>query len=150
MTAGYDSPHWLTFQQAKQLGGFVRKGEHGTGVVYISRFRKKETDGEEVEKEIPFLKEHQVLNADQCDGLLQQFSPHVKSPVRPLGRTAAVDQLVRNTQAVIIEGGIEASYSPRSDPGHPFRSFNSTGARCRELQTDLSSGRQFSTRASFL
>ena len=28
--AGYGSQYWLTFNQAKQLGGNVRRGEHGT------------------------------------------------------------------------------------------------------------------------
>lgn len=138
MTAGYDSPHWLTFQQAKQLGGFVRKGEHGTGVVYISRFRKKETDddGEEVEKEIPFLREYQVFNADQCEGLPQQFSTHVKSPVRPI---EDVDQFVRNTQAVIIEGGNEASYSPRLDRIRmpPLKAFRSEADHASTLLHEL-------------
>ena len=110
-------------------------------MVYISRFRKKETDhdGEEVEKEIPFMKEHQVFNADQCEGLLQQFSPHVKSPVRPLEWTAAVDQFVRNTQAVIIEGGIEASYSPRLDRIRmpPLKAFHSEADHAPTLPREL-------------
>ncbi len=43
-SAGYVSPYWLTFRQVKELGGFVRKGEHGTEVVYASTFKKTETD----------------------------------------------------------------------------------------------------------
>ena len=31
---GYQSPHWLTFHQAKDLGGCVRKGEHSMPIVY--------------------------------------------------------------------------------------------------------------------
>jgi antirestriction protein ArdC len=30
----YVSPFWLTFRQANQLGGQVRKGEHGTIIVF--------------------------------------------------------------------------------------------------------------------
>src|ERR1700747_2024607 len=34
--AGFACPYWLTFRQAKELGGFVKKGEHGSPVVYAS------------------------------------------------------------------------------------------------------------------
>src|SRR5438270_13981164 len=39
---GYSCPFWLTFQQAKEFGGHVKKGEHGSPVVYASTFKKKE------------------------------------------------------------------------------------------------------------
>src|ERR1700746_2432334 len=35
---GFVSPFWLTFQQTKELGGHVKKGEHGFPVVYASTF----------------------------------------------------------------------------------------------------------------
>jgi len=61
-TAGFISPFWLTFQQARELGGHVKKGEHGTPVVYASTFKKKEENeqGEEIEQEVAFLKEYTV------------------------------------------------------------------------------------------
>ena len=39
----YDSAYWITFKQANQLGGSVRKGERGTKVIYCSVFEKKRT-----------------------------------------------------------------------------------------------------------
>lgn len=33
-SAGYDAPYWLTFKQAKDRGGAVKKGQHGSPVVY--------------------------------------------------------------------------------------------------------------------
>src|ERR1700752_4870394 len=33
-SAGYTSPYWLTFKQAKEIGGYVRKGEQGSPVVF--------------------------------------------------------------------------------------------------------------------
>lgn len=56
---GYAAPIWMTFRQARELGGHVRKGESGTLVVYAGRIKRTETDrdtGEEQEREIPFLK----------------------------------------------------------------------------------------------
>lgn len=35
---GYPSQSWLTFKQALEAGGCVRKGERGTTVVYADRF----------------------------------------------------------------------------------------------------------------
>jgi len=31
---GYTSQSWLTFKQAKEAGGSVKKGEHGTAIVF--------------------------------------------------------------------------------------------------------------------
>ena len=53
---GYACPVWMTFKQALELGGCVRKGEHGSLVVYASTFTRTETDdetGEESERRYP-------------------------------------------------------------------------------------------------
>ena len=51
---GFASPIWMTFKQAIELGGHVRKGESGSTVVYASQFTKTETDerGDEVERRL--------------------------------------------------------------------------------------------------
>src|SRR5262245_61307071 len=41
---GFTSPTWMTFNQAKELGGRVRRGEHGTAVVYANTFHKVKKD----------------------------------------------------------------------------------------------------------
>ncbi len=66
---------WMTFRQALELGGNVRKGETGTMVVYANRIRKTETDanGDDVEHEIPFLKAYTVFNLEQIEGLPAGF-----------------------------------------------------------------------------
>ena len=64
---GFSAQSWLTFRQALGLGGNVRKGEHGTTVVYADRFtpdeerRRAERDGDEPNA-IPFLKRFTVFN----------------------------------------------------------------------------------------
>lgn len=45
---GYTCPLWLTYNQTKELGGFVKKGEHGSFVVYASSFKKTEADAHEL------------------------------------------------------------------------------------------------------
>jgi hypothetical protein len=58
VTKGYACPLWLTFKQAIELGGHVRKGEAGEFVVYANSITRTETDakGEETEHEIPYMK----------------------------------------------------------------------------------------------
>src|SRR6267378_6331244 len=38
VTKGYSAPIWMTFRQAVEQGACVRKGEHGSTVVYASTF----------------------------------------------------------------------------------------------------------------
>ena len=65
---GFPGQSWLTFRQALSLGGNVRKGEHGTTVVYADRFtpedekRRARETGEDAAA-IPFLKRFTVFNA---------------------------------------------------------------------------------------
>lgn len=67
---GYGSQFWLTFNQAKQLGGNVRRGEHGTKIVFW-KFDSYETevDGEVEERKYAFLRYYVVFNLEQTEGL---------------------------------------------------------------------------------
>ena len=114
---GYASPLWLTFLQAKELGGHVRKGERSSPVVYASTFRKTETNdaGEESEAEIPFLKEYAVFNAEQCEGLPERFYAMKEEPNSTIERIAHADEFFRNTGARIEEGGNQAFYRISDD-----------------------------------
>jgi antirestriction protein ArdC len=58
---GFAGQSWLTFRQALSLGGYVRKGERGTTVVYADRFvptdeKKRAAQTGEETRAIPFLK----------------------------------------------------------------------------------------------
>src|SRR5262249_31661709 len=68
---GYRANTWMTFRQAHELKAFVSKDEHGSLVVYADRFTKTTTDehGDDVEREIPFLKGYTVFNVEQIEGL---------------------------------------------------------------------------------
>ena len=62
-TRGYSSPYWMTYRQAGELGGQVRKGESGSYSVFYSNARKADTDrltGETTEKTIRFMKWNHV------------------------------------------------------------------------------------------
>jgi antirestriction protein ArdC len=63
---GYEHNVWLTYKQAKQLGGNVSKGEHGVPVIFF-KMLDREKDGKEVQ--IPCARYYTVFNAAQCEGL---------------------------------------------------------------------------------
>lgn len=71
--SGFESPYWLTYKQAKKLGGSVKKGEHGSVVVFwkmqIKEVEKENEEGEvEIVKEAyPILRYYMVFNLDQCE-----------------------------------------------------------------------------------
>ena len=49
---GFASPFWLTFRQAKALGGSVRKGEKGTPVILWKRWRTDRIDSATGDREV--------------------------------------------------------------------------------------------------
>ena len=116
---GFVGQSWLTFRQALSLGGNVRKGEHGTTVVYADRFtpederRRAERDGDEPGA-IPFLKRFTVFNTDQCenlpDGLITAPPPVPEGLILP-----QAEALIDATGADFRIGGDRAFYSPAND-----------------------------------
>lgn len=139
--AGFVSPFWLTYQQARELGGFVKKGEHGTPVVYASTFKKTEQtdEGQEIEQEVAFLKEYTVFCADQCEGLPQHFYQLAVQPTEKLERIEAVDRFVVHTQAEIRYGGNQAYYTLRDDRIQmpPFETFRDVESHAATLIHEL-------------
>src|ERR1700743_2271624 len=70
-TACYATPRFLTFKQALELGGNVRKGERGTKVYFVKQLqvRDKGTDDGTTTRVVPMMREYTVFNVDQCDNL---------------------------------------------------------------------------------
>lgn len=114
---GFHCPHWLTFRQAKELGGCVKKGEKSSPVVCASSFKKSETtdDGAEVEAEIPFVKEYCVFNACQIEGLPSQYYELPTPPAETVQRIERADAFFAATKADIRHGGTRAYYAMGSD-----------------------------------
>lgn len=148
--SGFVSPFWLTFQQAKELGGHVKKGEHGSPVVYASTFKKTETadDGQETEAEIPFLKEYTVFCADQCEGLPQHFYQMATPPAEKLERIDRAEQFFANTKADIRTGGNRAYYAIEADYVRmpPFETFRDAESHAATLAHELTHWTRHQTR----
>jgi antirestriction protein ArdC len=117
-TAGYRTPRFLTFKQALELGGNVRKGERGTKVYFVKQLqvRDKGAEDDTTTRLVPMLREYTVFNVDQCENL----PAHVVTlgDVKPRNvdeRDATIDEFLASSGATITEGAGEAYYRPGND-----------------------------------
>jgi antirestriction protein ArdC len=116
---GFPAQGWVTFRQALDLGGNVRKGERGTTVVYADRFipddekRRARETGEEAQS-IPFLKRFTAFNLAQCEGLPDDLAVTVPLP-EPGLIEPRVEALVKATGIDFRIGGNRALYMPGAD-----------------------------------
>ena len=117
---GFTGHGFLTFRQAVALGGSVRKGERGIGVLYTRRFvpreerRRADIEGREPSGGIPFLKWFTVFSVEQCDGL----PAHIGEPPPSIPDGLILpqaDALINATKADFRIGGPSAFYSPTHD-----------------------------------
>ena len=127
LAKGYAAPIWMTYKQAQELGGQVRKGEHGSLVVYANSITKTETNekGEDTEREIPFMKGYTVFNVEQAEGLPAHYYAQPANPVPLSERIENADRFKTNTAATIQHGGNRAFYGPARDAIQlpPFEAF---------------------------
>jgi antirestriction protein ArdC len=116
---GFDRNRWLTFKQALSVGGNVRKGEHGTTVVFADRFTPKgeqeAPSGKEGEaRSIPFLKRFTVFNIAQCEGLPAEMTA-TPAPVSHRFPIESAELLIQASGAVFQRGGEQAYYHTGGD-----------------------------------
>lgn len=109
---GYGSQYWLTFNQAKQLGGNVRKGEHGTKIVFwkFDTFETETADGETEERKSAFLRYYTVFNLEQTEGLKALLA---LPPAFPIESAEEIVQGMPNPPA--FEQDFQAAYIPFRD-----------------------------------
>jgi antirestriction protein ArdC len=127
--AGYRTPRFLTFNQALEVGGHVRKGERGTKVYFVKKLQVRDKDAHDdtATRIVPLLREYTVFNVDQCQNLPERIvAPGAVKPRNPDERSAAIDEFLKCTGASIREG-FEAYYLPGADfiSLPRFEAFNS-------------------------
>ena len=117
MSMSYESPHWLTFRQALQLGGSVKKGEKSCPVIFWKQTTIEDKESHEPHK-IPLLRVYHVFNVAQCDGIQDTpAEPIMNATTRPAEIVANMPQ-----SPVIKHGMARAYYSPSIDTvGMPDR-----------------------------
>lgn len=116
---GWTSHGWLTFRQALEAGGNVRKGEHGTSVVYADRFvpeaeKARVRESGEDARTVPFLKRFTVFNTSQCEGLREDLMPEPVA-LGPREVVPVAEQLIAASGIDFRIGGDKAYYAPGAD-----------------------------------
>lgn len=116
MSEGYASNRWLTFAQAQALGAHVRKGEHGSQIVFFKLHELDEPAAAEPDQRrvVPLLRAFTVFNVDQVDGLPEAMRAQ---PLPPTGwqPIEAAERILAASGARVCHGGSKAFYAPGPD-----------------------------------
>ena len=128
----FSSQGWLTFKQALDAGGSVRKGERGTTIVYADRFipdDRKARAGKTGNGEggtaspgsdprrgnaVPFLKRFTVFNVAQCDGLRADLACDL-APLPEREIVPVAESVIAASGVDVRIGGAHAFYAPGED-----------------------------------
>lgn len=111
----YSSPYWLTYKQAQEMGGHVRKGEKSSLVVFWKMLDKRDYESSDATGKIPLLRYYQVFSVEQCEGIV--IPPDPGETVNPFSPIERAEQILSGYKDCpeIIYGGTKASYTPVSD-----------------------------------
>jgi antirestriction protein ArdC len=105
----FASPFWLTFKQAQELGGNVRRGEKATPVVF---WKKLETEEEGEIKTGFVLRYYSVFNVAQVDNVKHEVPPATKEAT-PTPAHEIVDKMPN--PPTIKHGFRACCYCPNTD-----------------------------------
>jgi antirestriction protein ArdC len=113
----YQSPFWLTFNQARELGGHVKKGERASPVVFWKRLQVAAPGEPDGKKIIPFLRYYSVFNVAQCEDIPADKIPVLSGSKREHCPIQAAESIVAAMpkKPEIKHGGGRACYSPSLD-----------------------------------
>jgi len=113
----FRSPYYLSYRQAIDCGGNVRRGEHGLPVIFWRFFETEDRETGKI-KIIPMLRHYTVFNLTQCEGV-RQPDPLVLPDFNPIESAQAIVDRMPNPPAIEFgepqRGGAAGSYSPNRD-----------------------------------
>ena len=125
---GFTQDRWLTFNQAKNAGGHIRKGEHSTlAVLYKPMEREEQTEsgqpvldenGQPKVAHFGILRTHFLFNIEQTEGLETLNATLIETePSDPFQANSAADNLLLTSGAKIVHRPADQAFY------HPFRDF---------------------------
>jgi antirestriction protein ArdC len=151
---GYATPYWATFNQWRELGHPVRKGERSATVVFWKQLGEqgddRHADDEDDDRRRFVARAYHVFNANQVEG----YQVPGFTPLSETERDARAEAFFTRLPIEVRHEGSQAFYSPSADavylpPFSQFRDANgyyatrghesvhATGAKSR-LDRDLS------------
>lgn len=125
---GWPTPRFLTFKQALEVDGHVRKGEHGTRIYFVKDWTPKDIEAEddETERHIRFLRHYTVFNVAQCEDLPEKV---LRPPASQHGdmRDLTIEEFVTTIGVDMCTGDDRCAYSLEGDfiTLPPFATFKS-------------------------
>lgn len=132
----FSDPRWLTYRQAQDLGGSVKKGEKGSIVVFWKWVEVKASEAVEEDednkpqptsqgrKRVPILRYYIVFNVEQCENLknlkaLEEVEEETTQPenedLTGMQEAEAILAGIRNKVVRVSHGGDRACYRPSTD-----------------------------------
>jgi antirestriction protein ArdC len=120
--------HFLSFKQALELGGHVRKGEHGIKIIFYKDLVVIAPEDAETEsRRVPMLKTFTVFNIAQCEGLPDRIARPMIEAQHFGERDLLIEEFIATIGSQIREGADVAGYSLDRDfiTMPPFRAFAS-------------------------
>ncbi len=117
----YEFPYYLSFKQAKQLGGAIKRGEKAHVVVFYKWLEATDDQGETIiqdngqPKIIPLLRYYHVFNVEQCACLDPKYIPDFEEQsFHPIEDAEAIVNKMPNRPEIQFKGG-QACYIPNRD-----------------------------------
>lgn len=113
---GYEQNLFLTFKQVNDLGGKVKKDEHGHIVTFWKQPEKKdvpETANTDEERQKPILRYYVVFNISQCENLPEQYQNPEIVPVINMACEEVYDNMPNKPLVKFKEP--QAYYNPLQD-----------------------------------
>ena len=117
--AGYASPYWLTYKQAEELGGKVKKGSKGSKIMFAKMIKYEDPNG--TEKDRAIYRYSNVFNLTMIEGIECPFKdkqpePHdnnefienCEQAVNQMKEKGVIPQIIEHDRAI-------AFYQPFSD-----------------------------------
>jgi antirestriction protein ArdC len=115
----FQSPFWLSFKQALDLGGHIKKGQKSTPVIYYQLFDRHDEAGYAIIRgdgraaRVPFIRWANVFNLDQTEGITAPAITTAQRAGQPREKAA---EIVENAKLCPIHHtGFAALYSTQDD-----------------------------------
>lgn len=111
----FGCPYFLTFNQVKERGGHVLKGEKGLPVVFWKILEKEEKDGRI--EQVPFLRYYTVFNLKQTEGVDEGTIPSSEAHDHEFDPIVQAEQIIgcwKDSPQIRFDAS-HAFYSPAGD-----------------------------------
>lgn len=128
LSNGFTSPAFLTYKQAADLGGHVRKGEKATRIVFYKPLKKENADTGKTDS-FCVMRGYSVFNVEQCDELpildAPDFAPVENSSMIDIAASVGANVRIEGNSACFIPSA-DLIKIPHADQFHSFPHFEAT------------------------